>query len=122
MTGKEAEQTLSVIRTLMERSTRYTNLSGHAVIASLLWAVINSIIRSVSCSAPINRTLGLETRKRLQISARKTSVVCLGAENSMVVPWDGNLSPIVPRERVRSGKTFVNSDGASPILMFEEQF
>jgi hypothetical protein len=34
MTGKEAEQTLSVIRTLMERSTRYTKLSGHAGIAA----------------------------------------------------------------------------------------
>lgn len=34
MTGKEAEQTLAVIRTLMERSTRYTNLSGHAGIAA----------------------------------------------------------------------------------------
>ena len=35
MTGKEAEQTLAVIRTLMERGTRYTNLSGHAGIAAV---------------------------------------------------------------------------------------
>jgi multisubunit Na+/H+ antiporter MnhC subunit len=34
MTPKEAEQTLAVIRTLMERGTRYTNLSGHAGIAA----------------------------------------------------------------------------------------
>jgi len=36
MTSKEAEQTLSLIRTLMERSTCYTNLSGHAGIAAEL--------------------------------------------------------------------------------------
>src|SRR5438046_2685421 len=34
MTSKEAEQTLSLIRGMMERSTRYTNLSGHAGIAA----------------------------------------------------------------------------------------
>jgi multisubunit Na+/H+ antiporter MnhC subunit len=34
MTSKEAEETLGLIRALMERSTRYTNLSGHAGIAA----------------------------------------------------------------------------------------
>jgi len=34
MNGREAEETLSVIRTLMERGTRYTNLSSHAGLAA----------------------------------------------------------------------------------------
>lgn len=45
MTSKEAEQTLSVIRTLMERSTRYTNLSGHAGIAAGLLTLLGSALR-----------------------------------------------------------------------------
>lgn len=45
MTTKEAEQTLSVIRTLMERSTRYTNLSGHAGIAAGILALGGSALR-----------------------------------------------------------------------------
>lgn len=45
MTSKEAEQTLSVIRTLMERSTRYTNLSGHAGIAAGLLTLFGSALR-----------------------------------------------------------------------------
>ena len=45
MTGKEAEETLSVIRTLMERGTRYTNLSGHAGIAAGLLALLGSALR-----------------------------------------------------------------------------
>jgi hypothetical protein len=45
MTGKEAEQTLSVIRTLMERSTCYTNLSGHAGIAAGLLTLVGCGLR-----------------------------------------------------------------------------
>lgn len=45
MTSKEAEQTLSVIRTLMERSTRYTNLSGHAGIAAGVLTLLGSVLR-----------------------------------------------------------------------------
>src|SRR5262249_21385189 len=45
MTTKEAEQTLAVIRTLMERSTRYTNLSGHAGIAAGPLALGGSALR-----------------------------------------------------------------------------
>lgn len=45
MTSKEAEQTLSVIRTLMERSTRYTNLSGHAGIAAGLLTLLGGTLR-----------------------------------------------------------------------------
>ncbi len=45
MTGREAEQTLSVIRTLMERSTTYTNLSGHAGIAAGALALAGSVVR-----------------------------------------------------------------------------
>jgi hypothetical protein len=45
MTTREAEQTLSVIRTLMERSTRYTNLSGHAGIAAGILALVGSALR-----------------------------------------------------------------------------
>ncbi len=46
MTGREAEQTLEVIRTLMERSTRYTNLSGHAGIAAGLATLVGSALRA----------------------------------------------------------------------------
>lgn len=46
MTGKEAENTLAVIRTLMERSTRYTNLSGHAGIAAGLITLLGSALRA----------------------------------------------------------------------------
>ncbi len=45
MSGKEAEQTLSVIRTLMERSTCYTNLSGHAGIAAGLLTLVGCGLR-----------------------------------------------------------------------------
>src|SRR5947208_9615403 len=45
MTTREAEQTLSVIRTLMERSTRYTNLSGHAGVAAGVLALGGSALR-----------------------------------------------------------------------------
>ena len=45
MTGKEAEQTLAVIRTLMERSTRYTNLSGHAGVAAGVLALLGCALR-----------------------------------------------------------------------------
>jgi len=45
MTGKEAEQTLAVIRTLMERSTSYTNLSGHAGIAAGALALLGCVLR-----------------------------------------------------------------------------
>jgi hypothetical protein len=46
MTSREAEETLSVIRTLMERGTRYTNLSGHAGIAAGATALVGSLLRS----------------------------------------------------------------------------
>jgi hypothetical protein len=46
MTGREAEQTLEVIRTLMERGTRYTNLSGHAGIAAGLCALGGCALRA----------------------------------------------------------------------------
>jgi hypothetical protein len=46
MTTKEAEQTLSVIRTLMERSTLYSNLSSHAGIAAGLVTLIGSALRA----------------------------------------------------------------------------
>jgi hypothetical protein len=45
MTGKEAEQTLSVIRTLMERGTRYTNLSGNAGIAAGVVTLLGCAMR-----------------------------------------------------------------------------
>src|SRR3954454_706279 len=51
MTGKEAEQTLSVIRTLMERSTRYTNLSGHAGVAAGVLTLVACALR-VSVNTP----------------------------------------------------------------------
>lgn len=46
MTGREAEQTLSVIRTLMERGTQYTHLSGHAGIAAGLLTLLGSFLRA----------------------------------------------------------------------------
>jgi hypothetical protein len=45
MTSKEAEQTLSAIRTLMERSTHYTNLSGHAGIAAGALTLLGCVLR-----------------------------------------------------------------------------
>lgn len=45
MNGKEAEQTLSVIRTLMERGTRYTNLSGNAGIAVGMITLLGCVLR-----------------------------------------------------------------------------
>ncbi|MCC2670432.1 MAG: hypothetical protein K0Q72_2903 [Armatimonadetes bacterium] len=45
MNGQEAEQTLEVIRTLMERGTRYTNLSGHAGIAAGICALAGCALR-----------------------------------------------------------------------------
>jgi hypothetical protein len=45
MTGREAEQTLSVIRTLMERGTQYTHLSGHAGIAAGVLTLLGSFLR-----------------------------------------------------------------------------
>lgn len=45
MSGKEAEQTLSVIRTLMERSTRYTSLSGYAGIAAGAVTLLGCAVR-----------------------------------------------------------------------------
>ena len=45
MTSKEAEQTLSLIRTLMERSTCYTNLSGHAGIAAGVATLVGCAMR-----------------------------------------------------------------------------
>lgn len=45
MTAREAEQTLSVIRTLMERGTRYAHLSSHAGIAAGLLALLGSALR-----------------------------------------------------------------------------
>lgn len=41
----EAEESLHVIRTMMERSTRYTNLSGHAGIAAGLMALAGALLR-----------------------------------------------------------------------------
>ena len=46
MTSKEAEQTLSLIRTLMERSACYTNLSGHAGIAASVATFVGCAMRS----------------------------------------------------------------------------
>src|SRR3954453_19331598 len=51
MTTREAEQTLSVIRTLMERSTRYTNLSGHAGVAAGVLTLVACALR-VSVNTP----------------------------------------------------------------------
>ena len=45
MTGREAEQTLSAIRTLMERGTQYRNLSGYAGIAAGLTTLAGSALR-----------------------------------------------------------------------------
>ena len=45
MTSKEAEQTLSLIRGMMERSTRYTNLSGHAGIAAGVATLVGCALR-----------------------------------------------------------------------------
>jgi hypothetical protein len=46
MTSKEAEQTLSLIRTLMERSACYTNLSGHAGIAASVATFVGCALRT----------------------------------------------------------------------------
>jgi hypothetical protein len=46
MTSKEAEQTLSLIRGMMERSTRYTNLSGHAGIAAGVATIVGCAMRT----------------------------------------------------------------------------
>lgn len=46
MTGKEAEQTLAVIRTLMERSTLYSNVSGHAGMAAGALALVGAGLRA----------------------------------------------------------------------------
>jgi hypothetical protein len=45
MDGREAEQTLETIRTLMERGTRYTNLSGHAGMAAGCCALMGCALR-----------------------------------------------------------------------------
>jgi hypothetical protein len=45
MNGREAEQTLETIRTLMERGTRYTNLSGHAGMAAGCCALVGCALR-----------------------------------------------------------------------------
>jgi hypothetical protein len=45
MNGREAEQTLSVIRTLMERGTQYRNLSGYAGIAAGVATLVGSVLR-----------------------------------------------------------------------------
>jgi multisubunit Na+/H+ antiporter MnhC subunit len=45
MTSKEAEETLGLIRALMERSTRYTNLSGHAGIAAGVSTLVGCALR-----------------------------------------------------------------------------
>ena len=45
MTGKEAEETLGVIRTLMERSTCYTHLSAHAGLAAGGITLVGSALR-----------------------------------------------------------------------------
>jgi multisubunit Na+/H+ antiporter MnhC subunit len=45
MTSKEAEETLGLIRALMERSTRYTNLSGHAGIAAGVATLVGCALR-----------------------------------------------------------------------------
>jgi hypothetical protein len=45
MTGREAETTLGVIRTLMERGTRYTNLSGNAGVAAGTLALLGCALR-----------------------------------------------------------------------------
>lgn len=46
MTSKEAEETLGLIRGLMERSTRYTNLSGHAGIAAGVATLVGCVLRT----------------------------------------------------------------------------
>ena len=46
MTCHEAEQSLSVIRTMMERSTRYSNLSGNAGIAAGLLTLLGAGLRT----------------------------------------------------------------------------
>ncbi len=45
MTTREAEETLGVIRTLMERSTHYRNLSGNAGIAAGTAALVGGALR-----------------------------------------------------------------------------
>jgi len=46
MTGKQAEQTLGVIRTLMERSQLYSNLSGQAGITAGLLTLVGAVLRA----------------------------------------------------------------------------
>src|SRR5260370_41356239 len=45
MTSKEAEEPLGLIGALMERSTRYTNLSGHAGIAAGVSTLVGCALR-----------------------------------------------------------------------------
>jgi hypothetical protein len=45
MNAREAEQTLSVIKTLMERGTRYTNVSGHAGMAAGFLTLVGCALR-----------------------------------------------------------------------------
>jgi hypothetical protein len=48
MTPKEAEQTISVIRTLMERGTRYTNISSASAVAAGIVTLIGCAVRAAN--------------------------------------------------------------------------
>ncbi len=58
MTGREAGETLDVIRTLMERGTHYRNLSGHAGVAAGCVALIGAAARAW-LKTPFSLTWGL---------------------------------------------------------------
>ena len=59
MNAREAEQTLSVIRTLMERGTRYTNVSGNAGVAAGLLTLFGCALRVWAHTPFMNTWMGV---------------------------------------------------------------
>jgi multisubunit Na+/H+ antiporter MnhC subunit len=91
MTSKEAEQTLSLIRTLMERSACYTNLSGHAGIAA-------SVATFTGCALRVwFHTPFLETWIGVLLAAAGASVFFTGmlAKANGEPPWSRQARTVV---------------------------
>src|SRR5436309_2281084 len=55
MTPREAEQTLATIRTLMERGTRYTNISSASAVAAGLVTLAGCAVRAAGLPGLSNR-------------------------------------------------------------------
>jgi hypothetical protein len=92
MTGKEAEQTLGVIRTLMERRTLYRNLSGHAGMVAGAVTLVGSLLREwlhtpflptwlgvlcIACGASVYFTAGMATENREPFWTRQARTIVL---------------------------------------------